>query len=244
MDIMHPKTHPDPSVFAKDAFRGIRFALKRWRTKVVQNGPRQLPEQFEAATSDFLESAEKLSGTVDKIVKKFFGLNFDETKFKVPSFSTRHDQNDVPSEMKQDASNLFFALTLSAKHLGVNDLLVSEALCARLIAEDASFDWPLGEQSIEALSKELLKRLISTSVLGDPPGVASSHNADHLEDVVVISFATALWTYVERGSFEDSELDILHICCDVAAQKREAIVENRASDEGITALFKYALETV
>ena len=63
-----------------------------------------------------------------------------------------------------------FALTLGAKYLGAKDLLVGEALCARLIAEDASFVWSVGEQSIEALSMKLFKWLIATSVFGDPPG--------------------------------------------------------------------------
>lgn len=241
---MHPKTHPDPSIIAKDAFRGIRFALKRGAKMVVQNGPRQLPEQFEAASSDFLLSAEKITGTVDKIVKKLLGLDFNESKFAAPSFSSQREADDSQSQMTQDASNLFFALSFSAKHLGIKDLLVSELLCARLVAEDASCDWPIGEQSVEALSVELFKRLISTNVLGDPPGVKSSHNTDHLEDVAVISFATSLWTYVERGNFEDTELEILHICSDIAAQKRKDIVENRASDEELSALFRYALDTV
>ena len=157
---------------------------------------------------------------------------------------TQHYQSDSPREITQNASNLFFALTLSAKHLGIKDLLVSEVLCARLIAEDAPFGWMISFNSIESQSTEFFKRLIATNVIGDPPGVASSHNTGHLEDAVTISFATVLWTYVERGSFKDSELEILHICCDIAYQKRKYIVENRAHDEGLMSLFKHALETV
>jgi hypothetical protein len=242
--MIHPKTHHNPSIIAKDAFRGIRFALKRGAKMLVQNGPRQLPKQFEAASSDFLHGVKKLTGTVDRIVKLILGLAFDEKSFQAPYFATANDQNTSQEQMSLDASNLYFALTLSANHLGVKDLLVSEALCARLIAEDASFDWPLGQQSTEALSAELFKRLIATNVLGDPPGVGSSHNNDHFKDVVTISFATALWVYVQRGAFDDTELEILRICADVAAKMNTKIMKNRASDDELLSLFKYALETV
>ncbi len=77
-----------------------------------------------------------------------------------------------------------------------------------------------------------------------PRGVAIIHNSNHLEDVVTISFATALWTYVERGFFDDFGLDKLHVYCDIATKKLKVILKNRASDEGLMSLFKYNPETV
>jgi len=241
---MHPKTHPNPSIIAKDAIRGIRFAMKRGAKMIVQNGSRQLPEQFETASSDFFQGAKKLTGTVDNIAKRVLGLEFDEEKFQVPSFATGHHQSEPQEQLSLDASNLYFALSLAAKHLGVEDLLVSEALCARLIAEGVSIELPPSELSKEALCVDLFKRLVATGVLGDPPGVESRHNSEHLEDVVTISFATALWLYVQRGTFGDTELEILQICSDVAAQMSGEIVKNRASDKELLSLFKYALDTV
>jgi hypothetical protein len=242
---MLPKPHSDPGAVAKDALRGIRFALKRGaKMMMVNNGPRQLPEQFESASSNFLQNSEILTGTVDKIIQRILGLEFDPVMFAAPSFASTDVTKDAHEAMSTDASNLYFALSLSAKHLGVSDLLVSEAICAKLIAEDGSFDWPLAEQSTEFLCSQLCIRIINMNILGDPPGVSSSHNADRAMDVAIIAFATALWVYVERGKFSDTEPELLEMCCSVAEQKRNKITQNMAEEDRFLALFKYALETV
>lgn len=241
---MSVKNHPDPSLVAKDAFRGIRYALKRGAKLVAERGPRQLPEQFEAASTEFLNSAESIAKSVDQIAKQVLGLEFDPKTFGPPSFAGHLEAGHSGQHLSRDASNLFFALTLCAKQLKIADILVSETLCARLIAEDASVNWPVGQQDTAALCAELYRQIIALNILGDPPGVPSQHNADRLSDIRNVAFAAALWTYLERGDYSDSEEDLITMCCDVSAQKADAIAATDSQDEGIRDLFDYALSVV
>jgi hypothetical protein len=117
----------------------------------------------------FLQNAEILTRTVDKTIQHILGLEFDPVMFAAPSFASTDVTKDAHVAMSTGASNLYFALCLSAKHLGVSDLLVSEALCAKLIAEDGSFDWPFVEQSTELLCSQLCIRIINMNILADPP---------------------------------------------------------------------------
>ncbi len=241
---MQSKGHPDPGIVAKDALRGIRYALKRGAKMVVQNGPRQLPEQFEAASADFLNSAEQLTRTIDSIATHVLGLQFDPATFGPPSFARSEVTQVTDATLSRDASQLYFALTRTIKYMQIPDLLVSEALCAQVIAEDASGDWPAGDQDTASLCCALYKRILATRILGDPPGVSSIHNADRAQDVATVAFATALWVYVERGAFEDTEVDLLQMCADVTQQKSADIKAAGTADEPIKALFAHALETV
>jgi len=240
---MNAKSHPDPSVVAKDALRGIRYALKRGAKLVAEGGPRQLPEQFEAASNHLLNSAESIAKTVDRIAKHILGLDFDPSTFGPPTFATPLDSKSGGENLSKDATNLFFALTLCAKNLKV-DLLVSETLFARLIAEDASFDWPQGQQDPAALCTEPFRRRLAMKVLGDPPGVPSKHNADQRIDASRVAFAAALWTYLERGPFNDSEEELIRMCCDVADQKSSDLAEASQETDNLQKLFEYALSAV
>ena len=240
---MNAKSHPDPSIVAKDALRGIRYALKRGAKLVAEGGPRQLPEQFEAASNDLLNSAESIAKTVDRIAKHILGLDFDPSTFGPPTFATPIDAKSGSENLSQDATNLFFALTLCAKSMKI-DLLVSETLCARLIAEDASFDWPQGQQDTAALCTELFHRITAMNVLGDPPGVPSSHNAERQSDASKVAFAAALWTYLERGSFNDSEEELITMCCEVSGQKLSDLDGETLTTEKVQKLFEYALSAV
>lgn len=239
---MNAKSHPDPSIVAKDALRGIRYALKRGAKLAAEGGPRQLPEQFEAASIDLLNSAESIAKTVDRIAKHILGLDFDPSSFGPPSFATPLNVSVGDECLPRDASNLFFALTLCAKNMQI-DLLVSETLCAQLIAEDASFDWPLGNQDSAALCTHLFHQIIATKILGDPPGLSSRHNAEQRSDVVKVAFAAALWTYLERGSYSDSEEELIRMCCEVTEQKSAQISETEDA-AALTELFNYALGIV
>jgi hypothetical protein len=240
---MNAKNHPDPSIVAKDALRGIRYALKRGAKLVAEGGPRQVPEPFEAVSNDLLNSAERIAKAVDHIAKHILGLDFDPNTFGPPTFATPLDSKSGGENLSQDASNLFFALTLCAKNMKI-DLLVSETLCARLIAEDASFDWPQGQQDTAALCSALFHRLIAMNVLGDPPGVPSKHNSEKQADARSVAFAAALWTYLERGTFNDSEEELIRMCCDVADQKSSDLASATQATAKVHKLFEYALSAV
>ncbi|MBD0864371.1 MAG: hypothetical protein GDA36_01560 [Rhodobacteraceae bacterium] len=241
---MNAKNHPDPGVVAKDAFRGFRYALKRGAKLVVKAGPRQLSEQFEAASTELLHSAENLAKTIDRIAKHILGLEFDPGTFGPPSFATALDAASSDQNLSRDASNLFFALTLCVKHMQISDLLVSETLCARLIAEDASYDWPPGQQDTATLCSHLYRHILAMRILGDPPGVPSQHNADRIADIRKVAFAASLWTYLERGGFRDSEEDLIIMCCDVTEQKSAQLAALAVAKDGIQDLFDYALAAV
>lgn len=241
---MNAKGHPSPSVVAKDAIRGIRYALKRGAKFVVEVGPRQLVEQFEAASSQLVGSAESLAITIDKVAQHILGLEFDPINFKPPAFTASLDANAGRAQISSDAANLFFALSISAKNMGINDLRVSETLCAKLIAEDASCDWPTGEQDPSFLCFELYKRIIGTDILGAYLGISSQHKVSRLADISQVAFATSLWVYVERGSYGETEEELLKMCCDITSQKSLDIVSGRDSDEAIRNLFDYALSVI
>ncbi|MCY4196937.1 MAG: hypothetical protein OXD33_08490 [Rhodobacteraceae bacterium] len=239
---MNVRNHPDPTVLAKDAFRGMRYALRRGAKLVVEGVPQQLPEHFETASSELLNSAENLAKRIDRIAEHVLGLQFDTQLFGPPSFATGLNTKSSDQRLSQDASNLFFALTLCAKHMQIPDLLVSETLCVQLIAEDASFDWPLGKQDTASLCSELCRRIILMNILGDPPGIPSQHNACRRIDIKNVAFATSLWVYLERGSYGDSEEDLIKMCCDVTLQRSTTLAE--AEDAAVTELFRYALSVV
>lgn len=241
---MNARRHPDPSVVAKDVLRGIRYALKRNAKLVVEGGPRQLPEQFEAASTNFLKSAEALAKTIDRAAKHVLGLEFDPNSFGRPSFAASSSGSLSESHLSTDASNLFFALALASKQLDVDDILVSESLCVRLVAEDASVDWPVGEQDTASLCTELYLRIVQANVIGDPPGVSSQHNSDRRRDVQNIAFSASLWAYIERDSFDNSEEELLQMCCEVTTMKADDLQSAENDKESVKALFDYALSIV
>ena len=241
---MNARRHPDPSVVAKDALRGIRYAMKRNAKLVVEGGPRQLPEQFEAASTNFLKSAEAFAKTIDRAAKHILGLEYDPKTFGPPAFMASSGGSLNENHLSTNASNLFFALSFASKLLELKDILVSEALCVRILAEDALVDWPVGKQDTASQCAELYLRILHTNVVGDPPGVSSQHNSDRRRDIQKVAFAVSLWAYTERYAFDDSEVDLLEMCCAVTINKADDLLSAKDDQEAVRALFHYALSII
>lgn len=239
---MHPKPTLNPGILAKDAIRGIRFVLKRGAEKVAQNGPRQLPGKLETVSTDILNTAEKFTEHAGKIVSQLLGLSFDEASITPPELLSNGGTGYDYQTLSRDVLNLYQALSLVAKNLGVKNALVSETLCAQIVARAA--ENPASTENPQTKAGHLFLELMSSIVIGDPPGILRNHNADHIDDLAIISFAVALWVFVERGSFHDTEIEILQICSDIAKFHRGDILEHKSSSSAVVALFKHALNTV
>jgi len=241
---MNVKNHPDPSLLAKDALRGLGYALERGLRLVVEDDPRRFPEKFEAASSEFLNSVGKLAKTIDLATKRVLGLEFDPKTFGPPSFADSSGAGTSDRYLSRDASNLFFALALSAREMKTSDLLISEVLCARMIAEDVPFDWPSGRQDTASSCMQLYRRIVAANIIGNPPGVAGKFNSKRWRDTRRIAFSTSLWVHVDRGYFDDSEEDLIKMCCDVTEQAVDDILTADRDDEAIHALFERALRII
>lgn len=239
---MPPKPTLDPGLLAKDAIRGVRFVLKRGAQKVAEKGPRQLPDELEVVSTDILHVAKKIADRADKIVTRLLGLNFDQARISPPKLLSNGGAEYDYQTLSQEALNLYQALSLAAKNLDVKNVLVSEALCARIVAQAA--EKPVPTEDTETKACRLFLELMSRIVIGDPPGISSHHNADHIDDLAMISFSVALWIFVERGSYQDTEIEILQICSDIAKFHRADILEHKSSSSAMIALFKHALDTV
>lgn len=240
---MHSKPSHDPGLVAKDAIRGIRFAMKRGAKILVRNGPHYLPDPLEAASSDFLDSAERITIRIDKVIRQTLGLEFDEAEFRPMGIAANNTLGDQ-SAISRDASNLFFALTLAAKNLGVSDVFISEALCARLVVGAAEDLTRAPDESSELRAFHLFQRILETHAIGDLPGKPGRTDPERISNIALVSFSVGLWTFVPRGTFTDTETEILQICCDIAKHHSTAISRHLVSEAEIIALFRYALDTV
>ena len=250
---------PSPTVATKDALRRIRFAVKRGAKQVVTQAPRKLPEPLEAASADLLSSAERLARTVDQIAKQILGLQFDPARFGPPAFATMqkasvHDtgvqdtgvQRRAVTEatLSRDASTLYFALTLAVDALGLTHLLVSETRTAQLVAEQAAANWPDENLDSGARCAALYRQIVARHPLEDAPGTAGRHPTERRDHLRKVAFATSLWAYLERGDFDDSETELVTLCCDVAAQRADPLRAAENDEAKLRALFSYALSIV
>lgn len=250
---------PSPTVATKDALRRIRFAVKRGAKQVVTKAPRQLPEPLEAASADLLSSAERFARTVDQIAKQILGLQFDPTRFGPPVFAAMQKagvrdtsvqdtgvQRRAVTEaaLSRDASTLYFALTLAVDALGLTHLLVSETRTAQLIAEQAAANWPDGSLDSGARCAALYRQIVACHPLEDAPGTAGRHPTERRDHIRKVAFATSLWVYLERGDFDDSETELVTLCCDVAAQRADPLRAAEGDEAKLRALFSYALSIV
>ena len=255
---------PSPTVATKDTLRRIRFAVKRGAKQVVTKAPRKLPEPLEAASADLLSSAERLARTVDQIAKQMLGLQPDPARFGPPAFASMqkasvhdtdvHDTSlqDTSAQrravteatLSRDASTLCFALTLAVDALGLTNLLVSETRAAQLVAERAAANWPDENLDSGARCAALYRQIVARHPLEDAPGTAGSHPAERRDHIRKVAFATSLWVYLERGDFDDSETELVTLCCDVAAQRADQLLAAENDEAKLRALFSYALSIV
>ena len=250
---------PSPTVATKDALRRIRFAVKRGAKQVVTKAPRQLPEPLEAASTDLLSSAERFARTVDQIAKQILGLQFDPARFGPPAFASMQKASvrdtsvqhtglqrraDTEAALSRDASTLYFALTLAVDALGLTHLLVSETRTAQLIAEQAAANWPDERLDSGARCAALYRQIVACHPLEDAPGTAGRYPTERRDHIRKVAFATSLWVYLERGDFDDSETELVTLCCDVAAQRADPLRAAESDEAKLRVLFSYALSIV
>jgi hypothetical protein len=233
--------------------------VKRGAKQVVTKAPRQLPEPLEAASADLLSSAERFARTIDQIAKQILGLQFDPARFGPPAFASMQKasvrdtsvqdtsvQRRAVTEatLSRDASTLYFALTLAVDALGLTHLLVSETRTAQLIAEQAAANWPDENLDSGARCAALYRQIVACHPLEDAPGTTGRHPTERRDHIRKVAFATSLWVYLERGDFDDSETELVTLCCDVAAQRADPLRAAENDEAKLRALFSYALSIV
>ncbi len=229
---------PDPSI-ARDALRGLRLVLKRGAKLSIEKARVAVPEPFEGVSEEFFAQATKVTHAADSLVQQMLGLDFHEDRFAVPDTLHRSLHDATHSERKRDASNLYFALSLSLRFFGLDQLFVSETVCAQ-IASTARPD----EQSPESACVWLFRQLTEGNAIGNPLVLVQHHTSDERRQIAKVAFAVSLWAFVDRDAFNEPELELLEICCDVATFRSPGIELKLDDENELTDAFKSALKIV
>ena len=115
---------PNPGTATRDALRGLRLVLKRGAKLSIERARVALPEPFEGVSKEIFEQATKVTYAADALVQQMLGLSFQEDRFAVPDTLRKSLRDSTHSEQKRDASNLYFALSLSLRYFGLRQLFV------------------------------------------------------------------------------------------------------------------------
>ncbi len=228
---------PDPGIATRDALRGLRLVLKRGAKLSIEKARVALPEPFEGVSKEIFEQATKVTYAADSLVQQMLGLSFHEDRFAVPDTLRRSLKDSTHSEQKRDASNLYFALSLSLRYFGFRQLFVSETICAQIVSTARKED-----QSRESACVWLYRQLIDGNAVGNPPVLVQHHTSEEKRQIAKVAYAVSLWAFVYRDSFD--ELELLEICCDVATFRSPGIELEPDDGNALSEAFNSALKIV
>lgn len=230
---------PDPTMATRDALRGLRLVLKRGAKLSVEKARVAVPGPFEGVSEEFFAQANKFTDAADSLVQQMLGLDFHEDRFSAPATLRQSPSGAARSERMRDASNLYFALSLSVRYFDLSQLFVSETVCALIISAAR-----LDEQEREDSCVWLFRQLGDSRAIESPSALVRRHTPEEQSQIAMVAFAVSLWSFVDRNAFNDPELELLEICCDVAALKLPEIDLKLAGDNELSVAFKSALEIV
>ncbi len=230
---------PDPGIATRDALRGLRLVLRRGAKLSIEKARVALPEPFEGVSKEIFEQATKVTHAADSLVQQMLGLSFHEDRFAMPDTLRRSVKDSTHSEQKRDASNLYFALSLSLRYFGFRQLFVSETICAQIISTTRKED-----QSRESACVWLYRQLIDGNAVGNPPVLVQHHTPEEETQIAKVAYVVSLWAFVDRDSFNEPELELLEICCDVATCRSPGIELEPDDDNALSEGFNSALKIV
>lgn len=230
---------PDPDIATRDALRGLRLVLKRGAKLSIEKARVALPEPFEGVSREIFEQAAKVTHAADSLVQQMLGLNFHEDRFAAPDTLRRSPRDSAHSERKSDASNLYFALSLSLRYFGLRQLFVSETVCAQIVSTDRQED-----QSPASACVWLYRQLTRRNAVGNPPALVRQHTSEEEIQIAKVACAVSLWAFVDRDSFDEPELELLEICCDVATFRSPVFALEADDDNALSEAFNSALRVV
>ena len=229
----------DPGIATRDAIRGLRLVLKRGAKLSVEKARVAVPVPFEGVSEEIFAQATKVTNAADSLVQQMLGLDFNEDRFAAPGTLRRSPSDAARSERMRDASNLYFALSLSLRYFDLSRMFVYETVCA-LIISAARPD----EQAREDACVWLFHQLVNSKAVGVPSTLVRRHTLEEQGQIAKVAFAVSLWAFVDRDAFDDPELELLEICCDVAALKVPEIDLKLADENELSVAFNSALEIV
>ena len=230
---------PDPGIATRDALRGLRLVLKRGAKLSVEKARVALPEPFEGVSKEIFEQATRVTHAADSLVQQILGLNFHEDSFAAPVTLRRSLRESTHSERKRDASNLYFALSLSLRYFGLRQLFVSETICAQIVSTARQED-----QSLESACVWLYRQLTGGNAVGNPPVLVQHHSSDEKTQITKVAYAVSLWAFADRDPFNDPELELLEICCDVATFRSPGTALEPDDENALSEAFSSALKIV
>ena len=230
---------PDPGTATRDALRGLRFVLKHGAKLSIEKARVVVPEPFEDVSKEIFAQATKVTHAADTLVQQMLGLSFDEDRFAVPDSLRRPLKDSSHSERRRDASNLYFALSLSLRYFDLRQLFVSETICAQIVSTARQEG-----QSSEGACVWLYRQLMGGNAVRSPPVQVQQQSPEQNRQIAKVAYAVCLWAFADRDTFNEPELEFLEICCDVAAFRAPGIQQGLDDDTALAKAFNSALKIV
>ena len=85
---------------------------------------------------------------------------------------------------------------------------------------------------------------MDSKAVESPSALVRRQTPEERSQIAMVAFAVSLWSFVDRDAFDDPELELLEICCDVAALKVPEIDVKLADEHELSVAFNSALEIV